>query len=100
MRFQIFSVILLSLVATRLVRVLLLLVLALVALCVAVGHLVADEVVERDDGADERGEVDDQHLVVGLDVHRLDERQEVDVWQQIEHVLQKVDNLVVDRQFP
>ena len=74
--------------------------LSLVALGVAVLHLVVDEVVQRDDGADERGQVDHQHLVVGLDVDGLDELLQVDVGQQVKDVLQLVDDLVVDGQLP
>ena len=55
--------------------------------------------MEGDDGADERGEVDDEHLVVRLHVHRLDERDEVDVGKEVEHVLEEVHDLMVDGKF-
>ena len=45
----------------------------LLLLGLLVGDLVVDEVVEGDDAPDEAAGVHDEHLVVGVDVHGLDE---------------------------
>eukprot|EP00965_Chrysotila_dentata_P215141 6188586-Pleurochrysis_carterae.AAC.3 len=55
-------------------------------------QLVVDEVVEGDDGSDDGGEVNGEHHVVGLNGESLYELLNVEVWQQIEHVLQLVDD--------
>ena len=56
--------------------------------------------MEGDDGADEGGRVDDEHLVVGIDVDRLDKVGVGQVGQQVEDVLQLVGDLVVHGQLP
>ena len=47
---------------------------------------------------DQRSEVDDEHLIIRLDVNRLDERREIYVRKQVEDVLELVNDLMVDRQ--
>ena len=47
---------------------------------------------------DQRGEVDDEHLIIRLDVNRFDERREIYVREQVEDVLELVNDLMVDRQ--
>jgi hypothetical protein len=59
------------------------------------GELVANQAMQSNDRADQKGDVDDEHLVVGLDHHRLDELAIRDIRQQLEDVLQLVD----DRKF-
>lgn len=71
---------------------------ALLLLRVAIGDLVVYQVVQRDHRPHQRGEVDDQHLVVGLHVGGLHVVLRTGVRQQIEDVLQQVDDVVVDRQ--
>lgn len=65
-------------------------------LCIPVGNLVVDEVVQGDYGSDEGSQVHHYHLVVGLQVKGLDELLQADVGQQVEHILQLVDYLMVD----
>ena len=48
---------------------------------------VVNEVVQREDGPDEGGQVDDQHHVVGLDGEGARQLTHVQVWQQVEHIL-------------
>ena len=91
-------------VSSYLVLILLLLLVgllvALLPLGLLVAQLVVDQVVEGDDGADEGGRVDDEHLVVGVDVDRLDKVRVGQVGQQVEDVLQLVGDLVVHGQLP
>lgn len=52
--------------------------------------------MEGDDGPDEGSQVDNQHLVVGFDVERVNEVAVSDVGEEVEDVLQLVDDLMVD----
>lgn len=61
-------------------------------------ELVVDQVVQSDDGANQRGEINDKHLIVGLDVQGVGEVVVADVGQQVEDVLQLVRDLMVDGQ--
>lgn len=58
--------------------------------------LVVDEIVQSDDGADERGQINDEHVVVGVSVEGLDHALLVQIGKQIEDILDLVENGVVD----
>lgn len=75
-----------------------LLVVVLGVLLLAVRELVIDEVVQREDRAHHRGDVEHEHLVVGLHVLGLDHVVQAGVGQQVEDVLQVVHDRVVERQ--
>lgn len=59
-------------------------------------QFIVDQVVEGDDRAHQGGQIDHQHLVVGLDVERVGEVVVADVGQEVEDVLQLVRDLVTD----
>mmetsp|Transcript_9311 Transcript_9311/g.27349 ORF Transcript_9311/g.27349 Transcript_9311/m.27349 type:complete len:328 (-) Transcript_9311:327-1310(-) len=83
-----------------LLLVLLLLLAAHAGLAGAEAHLVVEQVVQRDDGADERRDVHDEVQVVGLDHHRAHHVLDVQVRQQVEDGLQVVHDLVVHGHAP
>ena len=64
-----------------------------------VGEFVVDEIVESDDGSDQRSGVNDEHLVVGVHVDGANELGVRQVRQEVENVLKFVGDFVVHRQF-
>ena len=55
--------------------------------------------MKRDDGSDERGEVESEGGVVGLDVKSGNDFGGRQIWQQIEHLLQRIEQSLVGRNF-
>ena len=56
------------------------------ALALLVFRLVLDQIVKRDDGTNQRAEIDDEHGVVARDVEAAHILLQIQVWQQIERL--------------
>ena len=54
--------------------------------------------MKGDDGAHNRCDLGDEVEVVGLDEHGFDKFINVEVWKEVEDILQVVNNLIADRQ--
>ena len=67
-------------------------------LCLGVGHLVPYEVVEGENGANERGEVHQQKLVVCLHGKRGGNLLQMEIREEVEDVLELVEDRVVHGQ--
>ena len=71
---------------------------AFLLLNLLVGQLVIDQVVQCNDGANERSGVDNKHLIVGVDIDGLDKLRVSHIRKQIENVLKQIGDLMVHGQ--